>query len=207
MINSKVKSGKKADPGTATFDLITFMNDAIEAAGASPEHGDDVQAAAVIAKQRLENIGADRLLWEEHGLSWVVSLYTMYMVYNPDQKPVKQPVGAKGGGTPIPGGIRGSFGDTGVTETPPDAPTVTGAAAHKYFTHVKRSMAKALYYLSHDEIAANLEVRTRNLTGRNHIAEEWQRLLDKVPQGMAVYQCLTPEELEAFDLRGDFDTE
>lgn len=224
--NSKLKVRKKADPGTATFDLITFMNEAIEAAGASPEDGDDTHAAAIIAKQRLENIGADRLLWEEHALSWCVALFTTFMIYNPDQKPVVQPEGAKGRET-IPGGVRGSFDDPdtdGETDpdidpdsdpdiektkfvTQPDAPTVTGAAAHKYFTHVKRSIAKALYYLSHDEIAANLAVRMKNLTGKNHIAAEWKRLLDKVPPGMCVYQCLTPEELETFDLRGDFDTE
>lgn len=220
MRNGKVRTRKAAEAGTGTYDLVTFMNDELENVRVSPTDPDDLDAAAIVTKKRIENIGlASGLLWDEHAHGWIIGVFARYAIYGTSTpKPVADPRHPKP--TKVPEPFKDAFGNTGngpdiddgTREDPElgadeDAPKVTGAAAQKYFTHVKKGQAQVLFYMTHGEIAANVSVRRNTISGKTHIADEWDRLLEGVPEGMRVFQCFTPEQLESFDLRGDFPAE
>ncbi len=212
--NGPVKSRKKAEMGTATYDALTFMKATLRN---TPGAVEDVKAAAELAKAQCENIGlVSGGLWDEHGVSWLIQLYNTYVqiveVGPPVEVPVTEPE------TDIPSGIRDSFPPEGTLEdstgeTPPapfktpNTKVLARALAERFTLHDgTRSTQKAIGLWTRKEIMDSVGYKSRAIEGRTFVMNAWITLAGMLPYNDSiVHDFVTEEQLEQLGLRGDDD--
>lgn len=208
MRNGPVRTRKAAELGTATFEALSFMKEYLKN---TPGEIEDVRAAAENAKRRCENIGlVNGRLWDEHGVSWLIQLYTNFVQVGPDQPPVV----VRPTPTPIPGGIAGSFGgdDTSPDESPAPFPPVEttvlkGKLAARFTLHTgDTSTQKAIGLWTKSEILASIGYKQAVIDGRVFVLNAWITLAGMLPDDDSiVHEYVSEEQLAALGLRGSDD--